>query len=138
MPVWPTGKLVGGHSDYAYLFNWNSYYAPRALHRLQKAGVTVKGLTTQIEAVAADGTRAAFDYGAVLVPVGQQAGRAKEIAALIDTIVKEDAVTVYGFNTGLTPKGVDFGSASFVGLNKPTVALVTGEGVDPHDILGKW
>jgi hypothetical protein len=129
---------VGGHSDYAYLFNWNGYYAPRALHRLQKAGLLVKGLTSPLEATAADGTRAKFGYGAVLVPVGLQSGRSQEIAVLIDTIVREDALTVYGCGTGLTPSGVDFGSASFVVLAKPVVALITGDGVDPHDIGAAW
>jgi len=137
-PQIPAGRLVGGHSDYAYLFNWNGYHAPRALHRLQLAGVLVKGLTSPVEAVAADGTRAAFAPGAVLVPVGLQAGRAKEIAAIIDTIVREDAVTVYGFGTGLTPAGVDFGSASFEVLDAPAVALVTGEGVNPQVIGAAW
>lgn len=137
-PSFPAGRLIGGHGDYAYLFNWNGYHAPRALLRLQQAGVLVKGLTSPLEAVAADGTRAAFAPGAILVPVGLQAARAKEIAALIDTIVREDAVTVYGFGTGLTPVGVDFGSASFVVLGKPAVALVTGDGVDPQVIGAAW
>jgi hypothetical protein len=61
-----------------------------------------------------------------------------EIAALVDTIVREDAVTVHGFGTGLTPAGVDFGSASFVVLDRPAVALVTGEGVDPQEIGAAW
>lgn len=137
-PPLPAGQLVGGHSDYAYLFNWNGYYAPRALLRLQQAGVLVKGLTSSLEAVAADGTRTAFAPGAILVPVGLQAGRAKEITALIDTIVREDAITVHGFGAGLTPAGVDFGSASFVVLGRPVVALVTGDGVDPQAIGAAW
>jgi hypothetical protein len=137
-PKFPAGQLVGGHSDYAYLFNWNGYFAPRALQRLHAAGVLVKGLTSKIEAVTADGTRHAFGYGAILVPVGQQPERAAAIRAVIDTIVKEDALTVYGCGTGLTPKGVDFGSASFVTLPAPRVALITGDGVDPHDIGAAW
>ena len=136
-PKFPAGKLVGGHSDYAYLFNWNAYYAPRALHRLQKAGIIVKGLTSPLAAATADGTTA-FGYGAIMVPVGLQPEKSKEIAALIDTIAQEDAVTVYAINTGLTPQGVDLGSASFVTLSKPVVALVTGEGVDPSDLGGAW
>ncbi|MDI1251201.1 MAG: hypothetical protein PSV13_20230, partial [Lacunisphaera sp.] len=71
-------------------------------------------------------------------PVGLQADRAKEIAVLIDTIVREDAITVHGFGTGLTPAGVDFGSASFVVLDRPAVALVTGDGVDPQVIGAAW
>jgi hypothetical protein len=134
----PAGKLVGGHSDYAYLFNWNGCYAPRALHRLQQAGIMVKGLTSPIEAFAADGTRAAFGHGAILVPVGLQPGKAARIREVVDTIVKEDALTVYGCSTGLTPKGVDLGSVSFVPLKKPGVALIAGDGVDPQEFGATW
>lgn len=137
-PEFPVGKLVGGYSDYAYLFNWNGYFAPRALQRLHAAGVRVKGLTSPLEAIDADGARHAFGYGAILVPVGQQPERAAVIRAVIDTIVKEDAVTVYACGTGLTPKGVDFGSPSFVPLPAPRVALICGGGVDPHDIGAAW
>lgn len=137
-PEFPAGQLVGGHSDYAYLFNWNGYFAPRALQRLHAAGILVKGLTSPIEALTADGARHAFGYGAVLVPVGLQPERAAAIRAVIDTIVKEDAVTVYACGTGLTPKGVDFGSASFVVLPPARVALICGDGVDPHDIGAAW
>lgn len=139
IPDFPPGRLVGGQSSYAYVFNWNGYYAPRALLRLQKAGILVKGLTSApVQAVLGDGTKVALDYGAVLVPVGLQPGKAKEIAGLVNTIVREDALTVYGCATGLTPAGVDFGSSSFVVLRKPAVALITGEGVDPHDIGAAW
>ena len=56
------GKRVGGRSGYAYLFHWHGYYAPRALHRLQKAGVRTKVLTSPIQAVVADVTAASFDW----------------------------------------------------------------------------
>lgn len=138
VPAFPAGQLVGGHSDYAYVFPWNGYFAPRALQRLHKAGVFVKGLTSPVEAVAADGTRVALGYGSILIPVGLQPAKAALIRSVVDTIVKEDAVTVYGFGTGLTPKGADFGSASFVTLAAPRVALLVGDGVDPHDIGAAW
>lgn len=138
-PAFPAGALVGGHTDYAYLFNWNGYYAPRALLRLQKAGVLVKGLTGgPIEAVIGDGSRARFSAGAILVPVGMQPEKAALIRGLVDTIVREDAVTVFGCKTGLTPVGVDLGSASFVVLKQPHVALITGQGVDALDIGAAW
>lgn len=137
-PAFPAGQLVGGHSNYAYVFHWNGYYAPRALQRLHRAGVMVKGLTVAIEAVAADGTRHTFSPGAVLIPVGMQPQKAALIRSVIDTIVREDAVVVGGFSTGLTPKGVDFGSPSFIPLPAPQVALVVGEGVDQQDIGAAW
>lgn len=137
-PAFPAGALVGGHSSYAYIFHWNGYFAPRALQRLHRAGIFVKGLTSGIEAIVADGARVAFAPGAILVPVGMQADKAALIRSVIDTIAKEDAVTVYGCGTGLTPKGVDLGSSSFVPLAPARVALVVGDGVDPHDVGAAW
>jgi hypothetical protein len=138
-PKFPAGALVGGHSGYAYAFNWNGYFAPRALQRLHEAGIIVKGLTAApVEAVAADGTRATLGYGAILIPVALQSDKAQLIARVVDTIVKEDAVTVYGFGTGLTPKGVDFGSSSFALLPPARVALFVGDGVDPQDSGAAW
>jgi hypothetical protein len=138
-PKFPAGQLIGGHSDYAYLFNWNGYFAPRALQRLHAAGIMVKALhSSPIEAIAADGSRHAFGAGSVLIPVGMQPEKAELIRQVVDTIVREDAVNVVGFSTGLTPKGVDFGSASFVLLAPARVALVVGDGVDPHDIGAAW
>ena len=138
-PVFPAGALIGGHSDYAYLIDWSGYYAPRALRRLQQAGIVVKGLTdAPIEIVAADGTRAKLAPGAVLVPVGIQPDKAGEISAIIDLMVREDAVKVYGCGTGLTPAGVDFGSKSFVNLELPKIALIVGQGVDAQEIGAAW
>jgi hypothetical protein len=96
-----------------------------------------KVLTSPIEAATAAG-RTAFGYGSILVPVGLQSARAKEIAAIIDTITRDDAITVYGLATGYTPVGVDLGSSSFVTLKTPSVALVTGEGVTALDIGEAW
>jgi hypothetical protein len=137
-PPFPAGKLVGGHSQYAYAFAWNGYFAPRALQRLHRAGVYVKGLTSAIEAIVADGSRVTFQPGTILIPVGMQVEKAQLIASVVDTIAREDAVTVYNLGTGLTPKGVDLGSSSFVPLAPARVALVVGDGVDPHDIGAAW
>jgi hypothetical protein len=129
---------VGGRSEYAYLMPWSPYLAPRALHRLQKEGIRVKGLTAPIEAVAADGTRRTFDRGTVLVPLGQQPGKRADIERILDRIVAEDRVSVYAVNTGLTPSGVDLGSSSFVPLPTLSVALLVGEGVDAYDAGEAW
>jgi hypothetical protein len=138
-PAFPAAAVVGENATYAYAFNWNGYFAPRALQRLLRAGIVAKGLTSApVEATAADGSRVTLGYGAVLIPLGAQPEKAQLIARLLATIAREDGVPVYGFNTGLTPKGVDFGSSSFVPLALPRVALIVGDGVDPHDIGAAW
>jgi len=138
-PGFPHGSLVGGPSDYAYVFNWNSYYAPRALLRLQKAGIKVQGLkSAEVEAIVNDGTRVTLAPGAILIPVGMQREKAAAIREIVATIVRDDAVTVYSCATGLTPAGVDFGSASFVALELPKVALIAGQGADPQEVGAAW
>lgn len=133
-----TGRVVGGASTYGYLFAWDSHYAPRALHRLQREDIRVKGLTSPIEVILADGARQTFAPGAILIPVGQQPERAADIAAILETIAREDAVTVHALRTGLTPSGVDLGSPSFIPLQRAAVALVTGEGVDVYEAGEAW
>ena len=138
-PAFPAAAVVGENATYAYAFNWNHYFAPRALQRLLRAGIVAKGLTSApVEATAADGSRVTLGYGSVLIPLGAQPEKAELIARLLATIAREDGVPVYGFNTGLTPKGVDFGSSSFAPLSLPRVALLVGDGVDPHDIGAAW
>lgn len=134
----PTGRVEGGSSGYAYLFSWEPFFAPRALHRLQRENIRVKGLTSPIDVVLADGTRRTFGPGAILIPVGQQPDRADQIATIVETIAREDAVTVHALRTGLTPQGVDLGSPSFITLPRAAVALVTGEGVDVYEAGEAW
>ena len=33
------GRLIGGHGSYAYLMEWDRYFAPRALYRILDAGL---------------------------------------------------------------------------------------------------
>ncbi len=139
VPVLPAGRVIAPDADYAFVFNWNGYFAPRALLRLQQAGVLVKGLTGEAaEVVAGDGVRVKLQPGAVLIPLGLQPDKGALIRELVATIAREDAVTVYGCATGLTPAGVDFGSASFLKLDLPKVALVVGQGADPQEIGAAW
>ncbi|MFZ9683567.1 MAG: hypothetical protein ACO3DQ_10250, partial [Cephaloticoccus sp.] len=138
-PVLPAGEVVAPDVDYAFVFNWNGYYAPRALLRLQQAGVLVRGLTDEsADVLVADGTRVTLHPGAVLIPLGPQPEKTALIRELVATIAREDAVTVYGCATGLTPAGVDFGSASFAKLDLPKVALIVGQGADPQEIGAAW
>lgn len=138
-PALPVGKVIAAEAGYAFVFNWNAYYAPRALLRLQQAGVLVKGLTGHpVQVAVADGSTVTLKPGAVLIPLGLQPEKAALIRELVATIAREDAVTVYGCSTGLTPAGVDFGSASFINLDLPKVALIVGQGVDAQEIGAAW
>ncbi len=127
-PEFPAGRLVGGESGYAYLFSWDGYYAPRALHRLLEADVLVKGAHRPIEIETAEGVRT-FGRGSILVPVGRQPEKADTIHELVRRAAEEDGIDVFALDGGLAESGIDLGSPSFAVLEKPRIALIVGRGV---------
>ena len=89
------GELIGGHGSYAYLMEWDRYFAPRALYRIQDAGLRPR-LARQPFSVAVGGpdgsggaggqvgpagtgstggptsTERTFDRGTIIIPVAQR------------------------------------------------------------------
>jgi len=137
LPEFPTGEVLGGESDYAYVFEWDEYYAPRAVNRLLDAGVRVKVASKPFTGVTADGTQK-FDYGTILVPLGPQSVDRDKIHALVQRAADNDGLTVYSVGTGLTPSGIDLGSGSFEDLQKPNIALLSGEGASSYEVGEAW
>ncbi len=132
----PKGNLIGGQSDYAYIFEWDEYYAPRAAYRLLEAGARVRVASNPFTAVTANGTKD-FDYGSIMIPLGIQDDK-QAVHDLVDAIVEEDGITVYSVSTGLTPGGSDLGSRTFDVLRKPSVAIIGGSGVSSYEVGEAW
>ncbi|HET9487524.1 MAG TPA: M14 family metallopeptidase [Chryseosolibacter sp.] len=130
----PAGKLIGGKSEYAYVFESHGYYAPRAIYRLLKEGVKIKVSTDPF--YQANGRK--FDRGSILVPITGQDKGPQHIDFIIQEIVKKDGLDVYAFNTGLDYRGVSLGSYSFRPLKKPEIAVLVGAGVTAQDAGEIW
>lgn len=133
----PRGQLVGDSDAYAYIFEWDEFYASRALYRLLDAGVRAKVATEPFSAVTAQGTQQ-FDYGTILVPVGPQDVDAAQIRELMQRAANDDALTVYALGTGLSSGGIDLGSPGFSDLRKPSIALIAGEGTRSSEVGEAW
>lgn len=133
----PKGSLVGGVSDYAYVFEWDEYYAPRTLNRLMEADVRVKVASKPFTGVTSDGTQK-FDYGTILVPLGPQDVDQNKIHNIVREATEKDGLTVYSVGTGLTPDGIDLGSGSFEDLEKPSVAVLSGDGASSYEVGEVW
>lgn len=131
-----TGKLQGGKADYAYAFEWDEYYAPRALYRLLGNGVKAKVASRPFKSVTSTGAKN-FDYGTVMIPMGVQ-DNPEKVHAIIKTITEEDGITVYGLPTGLTPSGIDLGSGSFQMLQEPKIAMLGGPGTSSSEVGEVW
>ncbi len=131
-----TGEMVGGKSNYAYVFEWDEYYAPRATYRLLSNGVKAKVASQPFTAVVSTGTKE-FDYGTIMVPMGIQDDQ-EMTYKLLEKAAKEDGLKVYAVSTGLTPAGMDLGSNNFENLVEPKVAMIGGSGTNGYEIGEAW
>lgn len=136
-PSFPAGERIGGRSDYAYMFSWDSWYAPRALYRLQREGVRTQTASMPLQMMTAEGLKE-FGYGTILIPMGIQEIGSERIEEIIDEITREDAVDVYALSTGLALEGIDLGSRDFRTLERPEVAVVVGRGVSVAEAGEIW
>ncbi len=136
-PEFPKGELIGGRSKNVYLFEWDEYYTPRTLYRLQNAGVRTKVASKTFEAMTRRGLKM-FDYGTILVELGTQNVSEEEIYAIMQKAAAEDGVKIYSIDGGLSPSGIDLGSPSMNTLNKPVTAILGGSGVRGNDVGEIW
>jgi hypothetical protein len=131
----PKGEVIGGKASYAYIFEWNTYYAPRALSRLQKAGIRAKVALQPFEITTSVGQKK-FDYGTVMVAVGQQRLSPDSLLALMERTARQDGLDIFSVATGLSSFGL--GSSNFETVAQPRVAMLAGVGVTPMDAGEIW
>ncbi len=133
MESFPKGQVIGGRSDYAYVFEVHGYYAYRAINRLMEAGVRVKVGSQKFTMNAQS-----FSEGSILIPMSNQSVNPSVIHALVETITQEDAINVYSFNNGASSSGPDLGSGSFDLLEKPEILILSEGGISGNDVGETW
>lgn len=121
----------------AYLFEWGTYYAPRALYRLLQADVVVRAAGEPFTLRTHDGSQQ-FGRGAIVVPMGIQQLDTDRVKELMDEAAREDGVRVHAAVTGLAETGVDIGSPSMKAIEQPRVTLVVGAGVHASEAGEVW
>jgi hypothetical protein len=124
-------------SSYAYVLEWDSYYAPRALYRMLDAGLRARVVPDEITVQTADGEREP-GRGAVVVTVAGQNLSADEIHALMARAAREDSVTVHAATSALTSRGSDLGGFSLANVERPEILMATGRDVSVGDAGEIW
>lgn len=133
----PQGKLDSPENPYAYLFEWNEYYSPKALYFLQNKGLKTRVATESF--VYDDGSlKKTFSAGTIVVPVTGQQVSGNDLYILMQNTVKECGITVYGVQTGMTKEGIDLGSSKITVLEKPSVVMIIGDGTNSSDAGEIW
>jgi hypothetical protein len=126
-PAFVKGKITGGKSTVAYLFDNTQYYAPAMIAELLKHNLIVK-VGSKPFTYPGDGKPLRFGYGTLLVPVQSQPLNGEELYSLIGRLAEECGVDVYAAKQGLM-QDYDLGSPSFTPLTLPKVAVITGAGM---------
>ncbi len=120
-----------------YLMKWNEYLAPKALYRLQIAGLRTKVATKKFT-YTINGKPEDFSYGTIQIPVKNQSLPENELRTLITRVANETGLDFYCVSTGLSEKGIDWGSNSFVNLEKPSVLVMVGGSVRSGEAGEIW
>ena len=124
-------------SRYAYVMEWTSDYAPRALYRLLAAGLRARVIPDETVIVTAAG-EVEPGRGAIVVPVAGQPLDALAIHGLMVRAAREDSVTVHAASRGITPRGSDLGGFALSNVEKPEILLITGREVSMNEAGELW
>ncbi len=136
-PVEGIPQIISGetpdYSAYAYLFEWDSYYAPKALFYILKNGLRAKVATKEL---IAEGKR--YARGTIMIPVEGQNKSPDEIFQMMQLAARATGTTIYDIDGGLTPEGPDIGSSYLRPLKQPEILIMAGEGVTGYDAGENW
>ncbi len=124
-------------AQYAYLFEWNDYYAPKALNYLLSKGVNAKSAFYPFSFMV-KGQEKAFGYGTVMIPVVDQHHSPQQILQWIREASQLAGIPVYSVDGGMSMSGKDLGSRSFQTIKQPKVAMLIGEGVSGYEAGEIW
>ncbi|MFK7812885.1 MAG: M14 family metallopeptidase [Maribacter sp.] len=128
----PLSGSVSAKSSYAYLFEWNEYYTPKALNAILEKGLRAKVAKSPFTL---EGKK--YDYGTIMVPVHNQDLDANELHSFLTGIAQDSKIQITSVGTGLT-KGIDLGSNDFDPIKKQKVAILVGNGIRSYDAGEIW
>lgn len=130
-------RIIDPGKTYAYLFEWNEYFAPKALYLLQSKGITARVSTEQFT-FKEEYLNKTLSAGTIVVSASGQPVAGRELYDLMENTARQCGITVYGVRTGMTSSGIDLGSTKIIVLSKPLIAMVVGDGANSSDAGEIW
>ena len=130
-------RVVLSNNAYAYAFEWDSYFAPRALQSLLSNNIHVRQSNESFTATTTDGD---IDFGAgtVVVTKAYQDQDWAEVQQQVATIATENQLQVRSIQTGLTPSGIDLGSRNLRPVEDVSVLLIVGTDTSMYEAGEAW
>lgn len=130
------GKVIGGKSDYGYVFSSVEFYAPKVMYELMRKGIYIHASNRPFHFRSGDIDKE-MGYGTILVSAQNQSVSSDELYTLISRLAEESGVEVYAAKTGLM-EDVDLGSPVFQTLRLPEVAILVGRTMGIPDSGEAW
>lgn len=128
----PLNGSISTKSNYAYLFEWNEYYTPKALNAITQKGIRAKVAKGPFSLEGKN-----YDYGTIMIPVQNQKLNSDELYRFLTKVAKESKLKITGVSTGLT-KGIDLGSNDFDPVKNQKIAILVGNGTRSYDAGEIW
>ncbi|MEO5564549.1 MAG: hypothetical protein ABIR18_13970 [Chitinophagaceae bacterium] len=130
-------STVNGKAGYAYLLEWSELTAPAALYELLDNGILSKVATNSFE-LAVEGRTKSFRSGTIVIPAQRQTVSSEKLVSLLQNISGKYGIGIDVAQSGNVLSGNDLGSARFVTVTKPSIAMITGTGVNATDAGEVW
>ena len=137
-PARPVGRVTGGITGNAYLFQWDDYYAPRALYYLQNRGLRTKVATLPFTVNISTGEPVDFTYGTIMVHVNSQDYPPEEVFEIVSAAASHAGITIHSVGTSFSRGGIHLGSSSFANLSKPKILMLIGPGTSSSEAGEVW
>ncbi len=118
-----TGKIKGGKSSYAYIFDNSEYFTPKLIFELLNRDLYLRISDRQFTSM-----DAGFKPGSIVIPVAGQPLDGEELYSLLERLSLENGVDIISMKSGLM-KDYDLGSPVFKVLRKPEIAMIVGKGM---------
>jgi len=131
------GTVPGGKSEYSYLMEWTEYNSPAVLYELQSSGILTKVATNAFN-ISINGVNKSFGYGTIQIPVAMQSISSQQLFDRLRMLAEKYGVNIHSVTSGNVVTGSDLGSSRFVSLNKPSIAMIVGTGVNATDAGEAW
>jgi len=132
----PTEKAAAAitiEHPYAYLATWSSLQDLKFLTDLMEESIKVRQSEKAFEI---DGQR--YEIGTLIITRAGNERMGDKFDATVRKLAQQHEVNLAATTTGFVTSGADFGSGSVRYLNKPKVAVMTGEGVSPYGFGEVW
>ncbi len=121
------GTVVGGKSDYAYIFENKELYSYNLMNDLLEKGVFVR-ISKRPFRGTIKGTERSFGYGTAIVQVQNQPLGSDGLYSLVKESAERNGVEVYSSDGGMMAD-LDLGTLNNRVIDKPRVAMLSGSGM---------